>query len=91
MNPEQIQKFNEMYQWFKDMQSSYTIPLTTDQAIRTRFFGAALDLTTSTKSATSENQSVNEAGAGSYSVLGIPDGYDERNDNGTVKYYPYFT
>lgn len=48
-------------------------------------------LVASTKTASSENQAVNEGGTSSYNVLKAPDGFDERNDAGTIKYFPYYT
>lgn len=95
MNPEieQLKKdIEELKRTVDALRSSTTIPLEVDAAFRKRFgIKDFSKLSTSTKSATSENQAVNEAGAASYSVLKAPDGFDERLDGSTVKYYPYFT
>lgn len=42
MSPEQLQQFNEMYQWFKNMQKSSSIPLPTHQAITERYLNGLL-------------------------------------------------
>lgn len=48
-------------------------------------------MVSSGKTASSENQAVNESGSSSYSVLKPPDGFDQRVDGTTVKYFPYYT
>lgn len=74
------------------LKSSTTIPFDIDQAFRTRFrIGDFTPLSSSAKGATTENQAVSEAGTASYSVLKAPDGFDERTDGATTKYYPYYT
>jgi len=47
-------------------------------------------LTTSAKSAGSENQIVNESGSSTYSVLSNPSGFLEITIGGTTYYIPYF-
>lgn len=90
MTTEQIQSELEMLKRrLDDLQSSTTIPLETAKAFGERLKGTT-SLNTSAKSASSENQSVNESGSSTYSVLGAPDGFDERLDGSTVKYYPYW-
>lgn len=88
MTPEQ-QK--EVYEWYKNMQASSTIPLTTDQAIRDRFLRGTLGLTVSAKGADTEDQGVSEGGSGTYDVMGDPDGFLEITINNTIYYLPYFT
>lgn len=44
----------------------------------------------SSKGATTENQSVNEAGSATYSVLKTPDGFDEVTIGGATHYHPYY-
>lgn len=44
----------------------------------------------SAKSATSENQNVNEAGVATYSVLQAPDAFVQVTINGTVYYLPAY-
>lgn len=43
------------------------------------------------KSASSENQVVNEGGSASYSVLSAPNGFDKALIGGVAHYYPYYT
>lgn len=90
MTPEQEQKLNEVYDFIQSLKANATIPIEVDAAFRTRL-APTLDLVTSAKTAGSENQLVNEAGSAAYSVLKPPDGFDEREDGGTTKYYPYYT
>lgn len=45
----------------------------------------------SSKSPTSENQAVDEAGAASYNVLKAPDAFVQVTVNGTLYYIPVFT
>lgn len=71
--------------------NTQTIPLEVDRAFRERFRDSLGTLSTSTKSASSENQAVDEGGTDTYSVLGAPDGFDQRSENGIIKYYPYYT
>lgn len=69
-----------------------TLPFPVESAFRTRLnLNRFAVLTDSSKSASSENQAVDEAGAGSYSVLKPPDGFEERTVNGQTRYYPYWT
>ncbi len=90
MTPEEKQMLKEVYEFMKSWNNSATISTQNDQAIRARFFGSSPELKASSKAAGSENQGVAESGSASYSVLSPPDGFDERDDNGTTKYYPYY-
>lgn len=82
-------QLNELKDWKASLERSSTIPLSIDQAFRERFKNNKL--LTSTKSATSENQAVDEGGASTYSVLKAPDGFVEVYlDDGTLIYLPYF-
>lgn len=45
----------------------------------------------SSKVSTSENQTVNESGSGSYNVLKAPDAFVQVTVNGTLYYIPVFT
>jgi hypothetical protein len=44
MTPEQNKQFDEMYNWFLNMQKSSTIPRETHQAIKERFIKPLLDV-----------------------------------------------
>lgn len=83
------EQINELQEWKESMESSYSIPLNIDQAFRARFSGASL--ANSTKSASSENQPVNEGGVATYDVLKPPDAFLQVNIQGTVCYIPIFT
>lgn len=88
MNPEfdALKKEVEALRRIVDsMQSPVTVSPEFNQVL------SSSTLSASSKGASSENQAVNEAGVSSYNVLGTPDGFDERNDGGTTKYYPYYT
>lgn len=75
--------------------NSSDIPHDVEQAFRTRFQLERVDtlasITTSNKSATSENQSVDEGGLATYSVLKAPDAFIQITISGAVKYIPIFT
>jgi hypothetical protein len=68
------------------------IPFSVEQAFRDRLrINTYTPLTTSSKSASSENQAVNEAGSASYNVLKAPDGFVEVVIAGQIYYMPYFS
>jgi hypothetical protein len=90
MTPEQEQKLNEVYEFTQSLKSSSSIPYDVDGAFRDRLRNI-FALYVSSKSADSEDQSVNEAGSGTYSVMGDPDGFLEITVDGTLYYIPYFT
>lgn len=90
MTPEQLEQFEQMYEWFQSMQNSGTIQTATDQALRGRFFTNST-LGTSAKSASSENKTVNEGGIAVYDVLKPPDEFLQITVNGAIKYIPSFT
>lgn len=74
------------------LKTSATIPYDVDQSIRTRLeIDTFAKIKGSTKSASSENVTVDESGSNTFPVLGVPDGFDERLDGNTTKYYPYWT
>ena len=92
MTPEQQQKLNEVYEFVKSMKAAGTIPYEVDEAITDRIKRKAiLGLTVSAKGLDTEDQTVQEAGSGSYSVMGDPDGFLEVTIGGVVYYLPYFT
>lgn len=73
--------------FIKSLQSSTTMPLPVAEAIKARL-GTTID--TNAKTAASETQSVNEAGAASYSVAKPPDGFVTVYVNGQPKNIPYY-
>lgn len=76
----------------KLLEASATIPKHVEDAFRERLrLETFTPLESSAKSATSESQTVNEAGIATYAVLKNPDGWEQRVINGTVKYYPFWT
>lgn len=90
MNVEQ--RINELQEEINKLKYSTTIPFDVEQAFRTRLrLDSVTNLATSAKSATSENQSVNEAGSGSYSVLKAPNGFRQFSSGGTTFFIPYYT
>lgn len=92
-------QIDELQKQLDTLKSSTTIPFDIDKAFRKRFdLDNMIDqreldayIITSSKSATSENQAVDEAGAATYSVLKKPDGFVEIVISGTTYYLPYFT
>ena len=84
---EQINKLEE--QW-NLLSSSTTIPKEIDAAFRARLKDISQTISVSGTSASAHNQSVNESGSGSYSVLGIPTGYLTVTVSGTPRDIPYF-
>ncbi len=89
MTEEERQQLADLIAWKTAIEQSSTIPINIDQSFRTRFSDIALQ--TSTKSASSENHAVNESGSASYSVLGPPDAFVQKNVGGTTFYLPAFT
>ncbi len=91
MNPEQIQKLNEVYQFMQAMKARSSIPLEVDRALRDRLnLSSVPTAALSAKSATSEDQAVDEGGAGTYAVMGDPIGFLDITIGATTYYVPYF-
>jgi hypothetical protein len=91
MTPEQEQKLNEVYAFMQKLGNAATIPREVDVAITDRLKRKALlGLTVSGKDPDDEDQTVQEGGALSYSVLGDPDGFFEHTEGGTTRYIPFF-
>lgn len=73
------------------LSSSNSIPFNVEQALRDRLGLASVDtIDLSNKSASSENQAVNEGGIATYFVMKPPDGFVQLTKNGVVIYIPYF-
>jgi len=90
---QQLKKeIEELKNWKKSLESSYSIPLEIDQSFRDRFSNiSANNITTSGKVSGSEDVGVNESGASSYSVLGPPDAFLQLVVGGTTYYIPVYT
>lgn len=94
MPNEELQKeIEELKKKVKSLESFTSISNEVEQAFRIRLGveNLASNLGESGKSATSENQAVNEAGMDSYDVLKKPDSFLEVNISGTLYYIPVFT
>lgn len=72
------------------LDNNATIPLQTGEAIKARVLTDAGVALLSTKSASSESESINEAGIASHSVLPLPDGYLEVTLSGVIRYVPFY-
>ena len=89
MNEQEKQQLQELLNWKKSLESSHSLPLHFDQAIRGRFKFS--EVKTSTKASNSENRSVDEGGVATYSVLKAPDAFVEVLVGSTTYYIPVFT
>lgn len=75
----------------KALEAASTIPYNVEQALRQRLgMGSITVLTVSGKSTNSEDQTVDEGGAGNYSVLSDPAGWLQVTIASTVYYIPYY-
>jgi len=92
MNEEYKNRIEELERKFKALEAGGTLPKPVEDAIRERL---RIDIisatTTSSKSTSSENQAVNEAGIATYSVLKTPDIFLQVTISGTIYYIPAFT
>ena len=85
------QQLNDLKEEMDTLKKSTTITRDVEQAFYDRFkMSTFATLSLSSKSASSENQVVNEAGAATYSVLKPPDGFEKRIVNGIAHYYPFY-
>jgi hypothetical protein len=93
MDTQALQRqIDELRREVESLRNGASIPHDVEQAFRQRLkIGTIPTLSVSAKSATSENTPVDEAGSGSYSVLGIPNGFLEVSVGGAVKYIPIYT
>lgn len=88
MTPEEKAQFEEMKQFIENLKKSESIPRDVETAFLERL---PVGLALSSKSASSENKTVNESGSTTYSVLLPPDGFLQIRVNGTLYYIPTFT
>lgn len=88
MNVEQriTQLENEMRQ----LKAASTIPYDVEVAFKSRLKIGDSNLRTSSKTASSESRTVNEAGTASYSVARPMDNFVQYDLNGTTIYIPYY-
>lgn len=95
MNKELEQVKNELAelkQQFELLKSTTTIPFDIDRAFYERYKMVEFArLSPSSKSASSESQTVAEGGAATYTVLKNPDGFEQREVGGALRYYAYWT
>lgn len=92
-NEELKQQVKELKDWKKSLERSSSIPLNIDQSFKERFINTLTkQVVADSKSATSENQAVDEGGVATYSVLKPPDGFAKAVlDTGSTVYIPYYT
>lgn len=92
MNEDYQNRIEELERKFKALEAGGTLPKPVEDAFRERLRIDVITATTvSSKSISSENQSVNESGVASYSVLKTPDVFLQVNIGGTIYYIPAFT
>jgi len=77
----------ELKAWKRSMESSRSIPLNVDQALRLRLSTNNLVLSTHS----GETQAVDEGGASTYSVMKTADAFLEIKVDDTTYYVPVFT
>jgi hypothetical protein len=89
MTPEERQQFQEMYNWFKQMQFSHSVPRSTEMALRERLKDMVETelFDSSVNPNTKEQVLVNDPGG--TLVPQVFSGFDT-NEAGT-KLYPYYT
>lgn len=98
MTPEQLLEFQEMKRELKElkdfkssMEQYSKVPYRVQEALARRFkLSTFPSVVSSVKTASSEDQAVNEAGSGTYNVLASPDGWLELYDanNNFLGYIP---
>jgi len=90
MSPEEKRQLEELVAFKKSLESASNIPFNVDRAFRFRLRGLANNLEVSSKAADSEDQTVNESGSSSYSVLSDPVGFLSIEIEGTTYNLPYY-
>lgn len=85
-------QIDELRAEIASLKSASEIPYEVEQAIRTRFkLHLFATISNSDKTTNSENQAVNEGGAATYSVLGVPDDWIQTTIGSTTYYIPVWT
>lgn len=96
MNTEEKAQFDQMakdlqtaLEFIDQLKTASSIPFDVDAALRERFSIGQLKSQTS-KTASSENVSIFVTPT-TYLALKPPDGFELLNDNGIIKYFPFYT
>lgn len=89
MTEEERRQLQELIEFKKSLESETTIPFTVGEAFKIRV-GQSVGITSSSKTASSENQAVNEGGSASYNVLKAPAGFVQVKVQGAIRYIPYY-
>lgn len=84
-------ELNELKAWKKLLERSSTIPLNLDQSFKERFVKNFVEMTSSSKGVTSENQPVDESGTDTYTVLLPPDAFLQVVVNNTTYHLAAWT
>lgn len=91
---QEIDSLNEKVAQLEEIINSFfnssTIPFDVDAAFTDRFLKKVPNVSGSTKSASSENQPVNEGGIATYSVLKPPDRFLQVVVSGKTEYIPVY-
>lgn len=86
------EQIDELKRKIEALENVTTIPFEVEQALRERLgIQYYSTIQADSKSASSENQSINEGGVATYSVMKPPDGFVKTIINGSTVYLPYFT
>jgi small-conductance mechanosensitive channel len=88
---EQIRELNNRLKTLEDRLNGRSNDPRQVEVIRRAMRDVSSTLETSSKSASSENKSVNESGSSIYSVMDKPDGFLEVEINSATYYLPYFS
>lgn len=86
----QLTQMEGINTFIQSLKASTTIPFEVDRAFRDRFRDILTLSVSSSKTADSEDVTVNEGGSSSYAVMNDPVGFLEFTIAGTVYYVPYF-
>ena len=87
MNEDLLKRIEDLENFKKNLEASYSIPLNIDQAFRARFGGTGVTVSAHT----GETKQVNEGGVAVYNVMTAPDGFLQIQIGGTIYYIPMFT
>jgi hypothetical protein len=86
-----IHRITLLEERLKKLENSTTIPFEVEQAFRDRLrISSYSTIESDSKSASSENQAVNEGGSATYSVLKSPDRFVKVVINGQNRYLPAY-
>lgn len=89
--PNYEEQINDLQRQIDQLKSSTTLPLDIAEAFKIRLVDVLPGIATqTTKSATAENKTVDEAGVASYQVMNKPDGFLKVTITGIIYYIPYF-